>query len=80
MNKKDNQHFETLEIEQGATLEEIKKAYRNLVKKWHPDNFSTNVDLQEIAKQKFIAINEAYEVLLSQYDSSEQKEKRKSQY
>lgn len=60
--------YDTLEISEDATAPEIKKAYRSLAKKYHPD---MNKDPQ--AEDKFKEINAAYEVLSdetkkSQYD------------
>lgn len=51
-------HFETLGIKPGATEEEVKKAYRTLAKKFHPDK---NDDAN--ATEKFKEIAAAYEVL-----------------
>ncbi len=51
-------YYALLEIEFGATEEEIRKAYRRLVKEYHPDH---NDDPQ--AARKFIEITEAYETL-----------------
>ncbi|PUE63832.1 DnaJ C-terminal domain-containing protein [Arcobacter caeni] len=50
--------YETLEINEKATPDEIKKAYRKLARKYHPD---VNKDPQ--AEDKFKEINAAYEVL-----------------
>jgi len=50
--------YETLEISENATQAEIKKAYRSLAKKYHPD---MNKDPK--AEEKFKEINAAYEVL-----------------
>ena len=50
--------YETLEINEKATADEIKKAYRKLARKYHPD---VNKDPQ--AEEKFKEINAAYEVL-----------------
>ena len=50
--------YETLEINENASADEIKKAYRKLARKYHPD---VNKDPQ--AEEKFKEINAAYEVL-----------------
>ncbi|MDY5251732.1 MAG: molecular chaperone DnaJ [Erysipelotrichaceae bacterium] len=55
-NKRD--YYEVLGISKGATEQEIKKAYRSLAKKYHPD-----VNKEADAEAKFKEINEAYEVL-----------------
>ena len=49
--------YDTLEISEGASLEEIKKSYRKLARKYHPDK-SGNKDYV-----KFLEINSAYEIL-----------------
>lgn len=51
-------YYEVLGVDKKATQEEIKKAYRNLSKKYHPD-ISKEVD----SEAKFKEISEAYEVL-----------------
>ena len=50
--------YETLGVSDGATADEIKKAYRKLARKYHPD-----VNKDESAIDKFKEINAAYEVL-----------------
>ena len=52
-------YYEVLGVEKGAGTEEIKKAYRKLAMKYHPDR---NPDSKE-AEEKFKEVNEAYEVL-----------------
>jgi len=48
----------------NASMEELKKAYRRLVKLHHPDRFAMDsVEQQEIAEQRFIEVQKAYEVL-----------------
>ena len=55
------EYFEILEISETASDSDIKNAYRQLAKKYHPDvNHSKN------AQEKFIAITEAYEFLINQ--------------
>lgn len=54
--------YEVLGISPGASQEEIKSAYRKLVKQYHPDQFSDN-PLQNLAQEKLAEINEAYNML-----------------
>ncbi len=51
-------YYEVLGIAKGASDDEIKKAYRSLAKKYHPD-----INKAPDAEEKFKEINEAYEVL-----------------
>ncbi|XP_015792958.1 dnaJ homolog subfamily B member 6 [Tetranychus urticae] len=53
-------YYKILEVQRSASAVEIKKAYRRLALKWHPDK---NPDKKEEAKRKFQEISEAYEVL-----------------
>jgi len=52
-------YYEVLEVGETATQEQIKKAYKRLSLKWHPDK---NLGSKE-AEEKFKKINEAYGVL-----------------
>lgn len=57
---------EILGVQKGATPEEIKKAYRKLVKIHHPDNFATGTQSQQkMAAEKFVEIRNAYESLIN---------------
>ncbi|XP_066247659.1 dnaJ homolog subfamily B member 6-like isoform X1 [Euwallacea similis] len=53
-------YYRVLEVPKHATTVEIKKAYRKLALRWHPDKNTDNVDE---ATKKFKEISEAYEVL-----------------
>ena len=52
-------YYDILGVKKAATDEEIKKAYRALAKKYHPDKNKGNKD----AEAKFKEISEAYSVL-----------------
>ena len=54
--------YKILEIEPTATDEEIKKAYRRMAMKYHPDKLATmGEEFQQAAQEKFRKVNEAYQ-------------------
>lgn len=55
-----NDPYSVLGVDPGATDEEVKRAYRNLARKYHPDNYQDN-PLADLAEEKMKEINEAYE-------------------
>jgi hypothetical protein len=60
-----NKYYELLGVAPGASGRELKDAYRDLAKVWHPDRFSHDPRLQQKAQEKLKEINEAYERLSS---------------
>lgn len=52
-------YYEILGVARGASQDDVKKAFRGLAKKWHPDVNPSNKD----AEDKFKEINEAFQVL-----------------
>ena len=52
-----------LELSNRVTRTEVREAYRNLAQIWHPDRFSHNPKLQELAQKKLCEINNAYDFL-----------------
>lgn len=60
--------YEVLEIKEGSSKDEIKKAYRNLAKKYHPDQYGNN-PLRDLAEDKMREINEAYDYLMKNSDN-----------
>lgn len=60
MSKRD--YYEVLGLSRNATADDIKKAYRNLALKYHPDRVSA--DKKKESEEKFKEMSEAYEVLM----------------
>ena len=58
-----DQYYAILGLKPGASQEDIKQAYRQMAKAWHPDRFATELHLKEEAEEKIKLINEAYEKL-----------------
>ena len=54
--------YEVLGVSRTASDNEIKTAYRELVKKYHPDNYANN-PLADLASEKMKEINEAYDAI-----------------
>ena len=55
--------YEVLGIQATATDDEVKAAYRELAKKYHPDNYANN-PLSDLAEEKMQEINEAYDAIV----------------
>lgn len=58
-----NDPYAVLGVSASASDEEVKKAYRELVKKYHPDNYANN-PLADLAEAKMKEINEAYDSIV----------------
>lgn len=71
--------YEVLGISKGASLAQVKSAYRALAKKYHPDNY-TDSPLQEAANEKMQEINEAYDAIISGSQPSSDSSARDSSY
>lgn len=58
-------YYKILGVDRGATDDDLKKAYRKLAMKWHPDKNPNN---KKEAENKFKQISEAYEVSIPRED------------
>lgn len=56
--------FEVLGVSRNATDDEIKAAYRQLAKKYHPDNY-TDSPLADLAEEKMKEVNDAYDSIMN---------------
>lgn len=56
--------YKVLGVSPNASDDEIKAAYRQLAKKYHPDNYANN-PLADLAEEKMREINEAYDMIQS---------------
>ena len=73
MNTRQKDHYKILGVEKNASDAEIKKSYKKLALKWHPDK---NRENPKEAELKFKEVSEAYQVLIdknkrNQYDRKE---------
>lgn len=61
------ENLRALGLHPGASIEEIRQAYRDLVKVWHPDRFENDPRVRAKAEQKLKEITAAYEALRPTY-------------
>ena len=71
--------YEVLGIREGASEEEIKRAYRELARKYHPDQYVNN-PLSDLAQEKMKEINDAYNYLMKNKGSYTQGNQRTGNY
>ena len=60
-----NDPYQTLGVSRNATDEQIKQAYKELARKYHPDNYANN-PLSDLAESKMKEINEAYDAIIKE--------------
>ena len=55
--------YQILGVSRDASDDEIKRAYRELARKYHPDNYTKDNPLADLATEKMKEINEAYDTI-----------------
>ena len=68
--------YQILELDPGASLDELGRAYKDLVNVWHPDRFSKSPRLRRKAEKKLKEINEAYDRIRSYLSARERLDER----
>ena len=71
--------FLILEVEPTSSIEDVKRAYRELVKVWHPDRFANDPALQKRAQEKLKEINAAFGILEDAFSRAERESHAASQ-
>jgi len=73
-NKSNQNYYEILGVKEDSTNEEIRKAYRKLAVKWHPDKNNEN---KAEAEEKFKNVNHAYSILSDEEKKKEYDNRRR---
>lgn len=60
--------YSVLDVSPNATNEEVKKAYRELSRKYHPDSYVNN-PLSDLAEEKFKEVQEAYDQIMKEREN-----------
>lgn len=71
--------YQILGVSPSATDEEVKSAYRNLAKKYHPDNYADS-PLADLASEKMKEVNEAYDEVMNMRKNRSQQRSYENPY
>jgi len=72
--------YQVLGVQREATDDEIKQAYRQLARKYHPDNYSADNPLAHLANEKMKEINEAYDTICRERENKSSRQGAGSGY
>ena len=70
--------YSVLGVSQSASDDEVKKAYRDLARKYHPDNYPDDNPLKELANEKMQEVNEAYDAIVRMREEAEKNKNNSS--
>lgn len=68
-NPKEKIYYHTLGLEQGASFEQVKTAYKKLMKAYHPDRHQANPQKQKWAVEQSQKVNEAYSYFKKKFEN-----------
>jgi len=66
-NTEEDKYYKWLELPNGSSFDDIKKSYKTLMKKYHPDNFHNNDTKRQTAEKLSQKLNEAYQYFEKKY-------------
>ena len=59
------EYFKILELKSNSSIDEVKKAYRKMAMKYHPDKLEgVSDDIKRLAEEKFLKVKEAYDAIM----------------
>ncbi len=70
-----HQLFRKLELDDDATFDQVKNAYRDLVKVWHPDRFANDAKLRARAEEKTKELNDTFAELSKFFESRQESDR-----
>ena len=70
--------YSILGVSKKASDEEVKAAYKALVRKYHPDNYPDDNPLKELANEKMQEVNEAYDAIVRMREEAEKNKNNSS--
>ena len=72
--------YSVLGVPRNSSIETVKDAYRELARKYHPDNYSDDDPLKSLATEKMQEINAAYEDILANFNAEASRANPKAEY
>ena len=72
--------YSILGVSQNASEDEIKAAYKALVRKYHPDNYGDDNPLKDLANEKMQEVNQAYDEIMRMRENSKNNTSSSSSY
>ena len=72
--------YSILGVSKKASVEEVKAAYKALVRKYHPDNYPDDNPLKELANEKMQEVNQAYDEILRMREKAEKNKSGSQNY